>query len=152
MMVMKKKLIIIAVFVISLVASNILCDTNQNDANIDPVKVEEYTAVLENSVDLDSIVGTYNGVLPPNVETTLTLNADGTYLLKQNSPNETDGCEVLNGVFKVFDESVLMLEHPASGDNIFYKAKNDSSIILKESFGNEPSAKNIKLYVLKKKV
>ena len=149
---MKKKLIIIAVFVISLVASNILCDTNQNDANIDPVKVEEYTAVLENSVDLDSIVGTYNGVLPPNVETTLTLNADGTYLLKQNSPNETDGCEVLNGVFKVFDESVLMLEHPASGDNIFYKAKNDSSIILKESFGNEPSAKNIKLYVLKKKV
>ena len=152
MMVMKKKLIIIAVLVISLVASYILYDTNQNDANIAPVKVEEYTAVLENSVDLDSIVGTYNGVLPPNVETTLTLNADGTYLLKQKSPNDTDGCEVLNGVFKVFDESVLMLEHPASGDNIFYKAKNDSSIILKESFGNEPSAKNIKLYVLKKKV
>ena len=25
--------------------------------------------------------GTYCGVLPPNVETTLTLNADGTYLL-----------------------------------------------------------------------
>jgi len=91
MMVMKKKLIIIAAFVISLVASNILCDTNQNDANIDPVKVEEYTAVLENSVDLDSIVGTYNGVLPPNVETTLTLNADGTYLLKQKSPNERYG-------------------------------------------------------------
>ena len=101
---------------------------------------------------MDSITGTYYGVLPPDVETTLTLNADGTYLLKQKSPNDTDGCEVLNGVFKVFDESVLMLEHPASGDNIFYKAKNDSSIILKESFGNEPSAKNIKLYVLKKKV
>ena len=28
--------------------------------------------------------GTYNGVLPPNVETTLTLNADGTYLLIQS--------------------------------------------------------------------
>ena len=101
---------------------------------------------------MDSITGTYYGVLPSNVETTLTLNADGTYRLKQKSPNDTDGCEVLNGVFKVFDESVLMLEHPASGDNIFYKVKNDSSIILKESFGNEPSAKNIKLYVLKKKV
>ena len=152
MVAMKRKLIIIAVLVISLGASYILCETKQNDADIDPVKVEEYTAVLENSVDLDSIVGTYNGVLPPNVETTLTLNADGTYLLNQKSPNDTDGCEVLNGVFKVFDERVLMLEHPASGDNIFYKAKNDSSIILKESFGNEPSAKNIKLYVLKKKV
>ena len=62
MMVMKKKLIIIAVLVISLVASYILCDTKQNDANIDPVKVEEYTAVLENGIDLDSIAGTYCGV------------------------------------------------------------------------------------------
>lgn len=45
MMVMKKKLIIIAVLVISLVASYILCDTKQNDADIDSVKAEEYTAV-----------------------------------------------------------------------------------------------------------
>lgn len=80
---MKKKLIIIAVLVISLIASYILCDTKQNDADIDSVKVEEYTAVLENSIDLDSIAGTYCGVLPPNVKTTLTLNADGTYLLIQ---------------------------------------------------------------------
>ena len=48
---------------------------------IDSIKLEEYTAVLGNRVSLDSIAGTYNGVLPPNVETTLTLNADGTYLL-----------------------------------------------------------------------
>lgn len=147
---MKKKLIIIAVLVISLVASYILCDTKQNDANIAPVKVEEYTAVLENSIDLDSIVGTYCGVLPPNVETILTLNADGTYRLKQKSANDTDGSEVLNGIFKVLDGSILMLEHPSSGDNIFYKMKNDSSVILIDSFGNEPSGKNIKLYVLKK--
>ena len=138
--------------VISFVTSYILCGTEQNDSGIDSIKLEEYTAVLENRVSLDSIAGTYNGVLPPDVKTTLTLNADGTYSLKKKYLNESDGCEVLNGVFKVFDESVLMLEHPASGDNIFYKVKNDSSIILKESFGNEPSAKNIKLYVLKKKV
>ena len=47
-------------------------------------KLEEYTAVLGNRVSLDSITGTYYGVLPPNVETTLTLNADGTYLLIQS--------------------------------------------------------------------
>ena len=70
--------------VISLVASYILCETKQKDADIDPIKVEEYTAVLGNRVSLDSIAGTYNGVLPPNVETTLTLNADGTYLLIQS--------------------------------------------------------------------
>ena len=138
--------------VISLVASYILCDTKQNDADIDSVKAEEYTAVYENSIDLDSIAGTYCGVLPPNVETTLTLNADGTYSLKKKYLNESDSCEVLNGIFKVIDGSILMLEHPSSGDNIFYKVKNDSSIVLIDSFGNEPSAKNVKLYVLKKKV
>ena len=30
---------------------------------------------------MDSITGTYYGVLPSDVETTFTLNADGTYLL-----------------------------------------------------------------------
>ncbi len=44
-------------------------------------KLEEYSAVLGNRASLDSVAGTYSGVLPPDVETTLTLNADGTYLL-----------------------------------------------------------------------
>ena len=70
--------------VISFVTSYILCGTEQNDLGIDSIKLEEYTAVLGNRVSLDSIAGTYNGVLPPNVETTLTLNADGTYLLIQS--------------------------------------------------------------------
>ena len=81
--------------VISLVASYILCETKQNDADIDPVKVEEYTAVLENSVDLDSIAGTYCVVLPSNVETKLTLNAYGTYLLARifkEKQNEQEKC------------------------------------------------------------
>lgn len=151
MMVMKKKLIIIAVLVISLVTSYILFIKKHNDANIDPVKVEEYTAVLESSIDLDSIAGTYCGVLPPNVETILTLNADGTYRLKQKSLNDSDSCEVLNGIFKVLDGSILMLEHPKSGDNIFYKVKNDSSIILIDSFGNEPNKEGRNNYTLKKK-
>ena len=98
-------------------------------------KVEEYTAILENVIDLDSIAGTYCGVLPPNVETTLTLNADGTYSLKKKYLNESDSCEVLNGIFKVIDGSILMLEHPSSGDNIFYKVKNDSSIVLLTRLG-----------------
>ena len=47
-------------------------------------KLEEYMVVLGNRVSLDYIAGTYNGVLPPNAETTLTLNADGSYLLIQS--------------------------------------------------------------------
>ena len=83
MMAMKKNIAIIAVLVISFVTSYILCGTEQNDAGIDSIKIEEYKAVLENRVSLDSVAGTYCGVLPPDVETTLTLNADGTYLLIQ---------------------------------------------------------------------
>ena len=147
---MKKKLIIIAVLLISLVTSYIFCGTPPNDADIDSVKAEEYTSVLENSIDLDSIAGTYCGVLPPNIETILTLNTDGTYCLKQKSANDSDSCEVLNGIFKVLDGCILMLEHPSSGDNIFYKVKNDGSIILIDSFGNEPKMKARKFYLLKK--
>ena len=81
MTVMKKKLIIIAVLVIALVTSYIFCGTDKNDTGIDSIKIEEYTAALSNKIDLDYVAGTYYGILPSNVETTLTLNADGTYLL-----------------------------------------------------------------------
>ncbi len=75
---------IIAVLVIAFVTSYIFCGTEQNDAGVDSIKIEEYTAVLGNRASLDSVAGTYCGMLPPNVETTLTLNADGTYLLIQS--------------------------------------------------------------------
>ena len=92
-------------------------------------KLEEYTAVLGKRASLDSFTGTYYGVLPPDIKTTLTLNADATYRLKQKSANDSDSCEVLNGIFKLLDGSILMLEHLSSGYNIFYKIKNDSCII-----------------------
>ena len=129
MMVMKKKLIIIAVLVISLVTSYILCGTGQNDAGIDSIKIEEYTVVLENGVSLDSVAGTYCGVLPTDVATTLTLNADGTYLLIRTFKEKQNEREKLRGTFQVLDGNILMLVHPASGDNIFYKVMEDNSII-----------------------
>ena len=123
---------IIAVLVIAFVTSYIFCGTEQNDAGVDSIKIEEYTAVLGNRASLDSVAGTYCGMLPPNVETTLTLNADGTYRLKQKSANDSDSCVVLNGIFKVLDGSILMLEHPSSGDNIFYKVRDGNCIILSD--------------------
>ena len=126
---MKKKMAILAVLVIAFVTSYIFCGTEQNNAGVDSIKIEEYTAVLGKRASLDSITGTYYGVLPPDIKTTLTLNADGTYRLKQKSANDSDSCEVLNGIFKLLDGSILMLEHLSSGYNIFYKVKNDSCII-----------------------
>ena len=151
MIAMKKKLIIIAVLVISFVTSYILCGTEQNDSGIDSIKLEEYTAVLGNRVSLDSIAGTYNGVLPPNVETTLTLNADGTYLLIQTFKEKQNEQEKLRGTFQVLDGNILMLVHPSSGDNIFYKVMDDNSIIMTDSFGNEPEGETARFYVLKKR-
>lgn len=131
--------------------SYILCGTEQNDAGIDSIKLEEYTAVLENRISLDSIAGIYNGVLPPIVETTLTLNADGTYLLIQAFKEKQNEQERLKGSFQVLDGNILMLVHPASGDNIFYKVMEDNSIIFIDLFGNEPKKVVRKNYILKKR-
>ena len=120
---MKKKMAIIAVLVIAFVISYIFCGTEQNDAGVDSIKIEEYTAVLSNKIDLDSVAGTYCGVLPPNVETTLTLNADGTYLLIRTFKKKQNEQERLKGAFQVLDYNILMLVHPSSGDNLFYKSE-----------------------------
>ena len=148
---MKKNLIIITVLVVSLVTSYIVCGTGQNDAGIDSIKVEEYTAVLENRISLDSVAGTYCGELPPNVETTLTLNTDGTYLLTRTFKEKQNEKEKLRGAFQVLDGNILMLVHPSSGDNIFYKVRDANSIILIDSFGNEPKKEDRKNYTLNKK-
>ena len=114
-------------------------------------KLEEYTAVLGNRASLDSITGTYYGVLPSDVETTLTLNADGTYLLIRTFKEKQNKQEKLRGTFQVLDYNILMLVHPSSGDNIFYKVRDGNHIVLIDSFGNEPKKEVRKNYILKKK-
>ena len=142
---------IIAVLVIAFVTSYIFCGTEQNDVGVDSIKIEEYTAALSNKIDLDSVAGTYCGVLPPDVETTLTLNADGTYLLTRTFKEKQNEREKLRGVFQMLDGNVLMLVHPSSGDNIFYKVREDKSVVLLDSFGNEPKNEDRKNYTLRKK-
>ena len=86
-----------------------------------------------------------------DVETTLTLNADGTYLLTQTFKEKQNERDKLRGTFQVLDGNILMLVHPASGDNIFYKVMEDNSIIFIDSFGNEPKKVVRKNYILKKR-
>ena len=112
-------------------------------------KLEEYTVVLGNRVSLDSVAGTYCGVLPPNVETTLTLNADGTYLLIRTFKENQNEQEKLRGTFQVLDG---MLVHPSSGDNKFYKVRDANHIILIDLFGNEPQKEDKKNYIQERKV
>lgn len=100
---------------------------------------------------MDSVAGTYCGVLSSDVETTLTLNADDTYLLIQAYKEKQNEREKLRGTFQVLDGNILMLVHPSSGDNIFYKVRDGNCIILIDSFGNEPKKEVRKNYILKKK-
>ena len=90
-------------------------------------------------------------MLPPDIETTLTLNANGTYLLIQSYNKKQNEREKLRGTFQVLDGNILMLVHPSSGDNIFYKVRDGNCIILIDSFGNEPQKEVRKNYILKKK-
>ena len=115
------------------------------------MQIEKYTVVLGNRASLDSVVGTYCGVLLPNVETTLTLNADGTYLLTQTFKEKQNDQERLSGTFQVLDGNILMLVHPSSGEHTFYKVKDANHIILIDSFGNEPQKEDKKNYILKKR-
>ena len=101
---------------------------------------------------MDSITRTYYGVLPSDVETTLTLNADGTYLLIQTFKEKQNEQERLKGSFQVLDGNILMLVHPASGEHTFYKVKDANHIVLIDSFGNEPQKEDKKNYILALKV
>ena len=107
---------------------------------------------MGNRVSLDSVAGTYCGMLQPNVETTLTLNADGTYLLIQAYNEKQNEREKLRGTFQVLDGNILMLVHPSSGDNKFYKVRDANHIVLIDLFGNEPQKEDKKNYILKRKI
>ena len=51
----------------------------------------------------------------------------------------------------MLDYNILMLVHPSSGDNIFYKVRDGNHIVLIDSFGNEPKKEVRKNYIRKKK-
>ncbi len=57
--------------------------------------------------------------------------------------------EKLRGTFQVLDGNILMLVHPSSGNNIFYKVRDANHIVLIDSFGNEPQNVDKKNYTLK---
>ena len=72
------------------------------------------------------------------------------YLLIQTFKEKQNEQEKSRGAFQVLDGNILMLVLPASGVNIFYKVMEDNSIILIDSFGNEPKKEGRRKYILKK--
>ena len=71
-------------------------------------------------------------------------------MLIQSYNEKQNEQERLRGTFQVLDGNILMLVHPSSGDNIFYKVRDGNHIILIDSFGNEPQREERKNYILRK--
>ena len=78
---------------------------------------------------------------------TVFMNGQGIQTYKEEQNEQ----EKLRGTFQVLDGNILMFIHPSSGDNIFYKVRDDNNIILIDSFGNEPKKEDRKNYILKKR-
>lgn len=152
---MKTKLIVLSISSLAILASCTGKKTTPNAADNDSANVVDTTASDKDNVDLASVAGTYEGTLPaadcPGIKTVLTINADSTYLLKQDYIDKKDGHDEASGIFKVLDGKVLMLVRPSTGEQTFYKVKDANSIIMTDSMGVEPEGETAKLYVLKKK-
>lgn len=152
---MKRKLIVLTVGALAVLSSCTEKKTTANATDKDSTNVVDTTATDDNYVDLAAVSGTYEGTLPaadcPGIKTVLTIKADSTYLLQQDYIDKKNGHDEASGVFKVLDGKRLMLVRPSSGEQTYYKVKDNNSIVMTDSLGVEPEGETAKLYVLKKK-
>ena len=152
---MKRKLIVLTVGALAVLSSCTEKKTTANATDIDSTSVVDTTATDDNYVDLAAVSGTYEGTLPaadcPGIKTVLTIKADSTYQLQQDYIDKKNGHDEASGVFKVLDGKRLMLVRPSSGEQTYYKVKDNNSIVMTDSLGVEPEGETAKLYVLKKK-
>mgnify|MGYP004560069135 FL=1 len=152
---MKRKLIVLTVGALAVLSSCTEKKTTANATDKDSTSVVDTTATDDNYVDLAAVSGTYEGTLPaadcPGIKTVLTIKADSTYQLQQDYIDKKNGHDEASGVFKVLDGKRLMLIRPSSGEQTYYKVKDNNSIVMTDSLGVEPEGETAKLYVLKKK-
>lgn len=152
---MKRKLIVLTVGVLAVLSSCTEKKTTANATDKDSTSVVDTTATDDNYVDLAAVSGTYEGTLPaadcPGIKTVLTIKADSTYQLQQDYIDKKNGHDEASGVFKVLDGKRLVLVRPSSGEQTYYKVKDNNSIVMTDSLGVEPEGETAKLYVLKKK-
>ena len=151
---MKRNLMFVAALAAAIMVSCNGKKTTQNETNSDSTSVADTTVAAE-SISLAAVAGIYEGTLPaadcPGIKTVLTIKADSTYQLQQDYIDKKNGHDEASGVFKVLDGKVLMLVRPSSGEQTYYKVKDNSSIVMTDSLGVEPEGETAKLYVLKKK-
>ena len=146
-----KKIIILACSCFLLAACGNSAKTNKSTSADSKATQTVDIHNAETSLDYE---GTYKGVFPaadcPGIKTVLTIHADSTYQLTQDYLERKDGHDEASGVLRVLDGKVLVLERPSSGEQTYYKVKDDQHVVMTDSLGNEPEGETAKLYVLTK--
>lgn len=150
---MKKNLVIVAAAAAALCMASCHGNTKSNDTGKDSLSTVASDS-LKTGVAIESLAGTYEGTLPaadcPGIRTVLTLNADSTYQYSADYLERKDGHDEASGVLRVIDGKVLVLVRPSSGEQTYYKVKDDQHVVMTDSLGNEPEGEMAKLYVLTK--
>lgn len=150
---MKKNLVIVAAAAAALCMASCHGNTKSNDTGKDSLGTVASDS-LKTGVAIESLAGTYEGTLPaadcPGIRTVLTLNADSTYQYVADYLERKDGHDETSGVLRVIDGKVLVLVRPSSGEQTYYKVKDDQHVVMTDSLGNEPEGEMAKLYVLTK--
>ena len=145
---------ILAVAALAVLSSCTNKKTASNVVDNDSTNVAD-SAATSSTVDLTSVAGTYEGTLPaadcPGIKTVLTLKADSTYQFTSDYIDRKDGHDEFSGIYKMLANGVVMITRPSSGENSFYKVKDEHSLIMTDSLGNEPEGEIAKHYVLTKK-
>lgn len=112
------------------------------------------TAQTADSTTVNSLFGTYEGILPaadcPGINTSLTINADSTYDLTSHYIDQKDTIRE-NGVYHLHNGKLIELVTPSSGDKTYYKVMNDSTLIMTDDKGEEPTGELRQNYQLHKK-
>jgi len=102
---------------------------------------------------VNTLLGTYEGTLPaadcPGINTSLTINADSTYDLTSHYIDQKDTIRE-NGVYHLHNGKLIELVTPSSGDKTYYKVMNDSTLIMTDDSGEEPTGELKQHYQLHK--
>ncbi|EJX00051.1 lipoprotein [gut metagenome] len=121
-------------------------ETNNNLSDAKPTVTNEHAPTY---------CGVYTGTLPcadcSGIQTTLQINEDTTYGLTSVYLDEKDGTFEYNGVYKMPNDSLIMLITPSSNEKTYYRIIDDQSIMLSDSLGTINQGELAEHYILKKK-
>lgn len=147
---MKSKKIILSVLTIATFSlATVSCDKTKNqNINKDVVDTEQ-SVESETPIDESSVFGVYFGVLPcascPGIETTITLNEDGTYERVENYLENEDADDSSKGEIVWIDNKTKI----SLGDYTYMVKENQ--LIMLNSDGELPKGELAEAYVLNKK-